>query len=154
MARTEQINAAYTFRLPVTPEEAFARVSQPLQDPVWQAACVDVTLLNGEPRPGGQYAITFEMVGKRMDFTVEIDEFVPGVRSAFHTLSGPFGYVGTYTYTAQGDGSTTVDWTFDVDPGDYFGIMPKSLLRKVLVNGVKKDAAKLAERLRKEAVAS
>ncbi|MER8010326.1 MULTISPECIES: SRPBCC family protein [unclassified Streptomyces] len=145
------VTAEYAFHLPVTPKEAFELISDPAQDPVWQAACVDVKLLNGEPRPGGRYEITFQLIGKRMEFTVEIDEFVPGRRSTFHTLDGPFGYVGTYDYAENTDGTTTVHWTFEVEPGDYFGIMPKSLLRKVLVNSVKKDSAKLAASLGQEA---
>ncbi|MFF8537582.1 SRPBCC family protein [Streptomyces sp. SAS_267] len=147
MAATEVVKAEYAFRLPVTPKEAFAQISDPAQDPVWQAACVDVKLLDGEPRPGGRYEITFQLIGKRMEFTVEISEFEPGRRSKFHTLEGPFGYVGTYDYTENEDGTTTVHWTFEVEPGDYFGIMPKSLLRKVLVNSVKKDSGKLAAQL-------
>ncbi|MFG2375583.1 SRPBCC family protein [Streptomyces sp. NPDC048504] len=147
MTKTEQVTAEYAFHLPVSPDEAFALISDPVQDPVWQAACVDVTLLNGPARPGGQYEITFQLIGKRMQFTVEISEFEPGRRSRFHTLQGPFGYVGTYEFVAREDGTTTVHWTFEVDPGDYFGIMPKSLLRKVLVNSVKKDSGKLAAQL-------
>ncbi|KAA0929825.1 MULTISPECIES: SRPBCC family protein [Streptomyces] len=147
MTKTEQVKAEYAFGLPVPPKEAFALISDPAQDPVWQAACVDVQLLDGEPRPGARYEITFQLIGKRMQFTVEIDEFEPGLRSRFHTLDGPFHYVGTYVYAENEDGTTTVHWTFEVEPGDYFGIMPKSLLRKVLVNSVKKDSGKLAAQL-------
>ncbi|MGA4851483.1 SRPBCC family protein [Streptomyces sp. G5(2025)] len=141
------IRAEYAFDLPVPPQEAFALLSDPARDPEWQGACVDARLLNGEPRPGCRYEITFQLIGKRMTFTVEIDEFEPGHRSKFHTLDGPFGYVGTYVYTEHPDGTTGVHWTFDVNPGDYFGIMPKPLVRKVLVNQVKKDSGKLADRL-------
>ncbi|MEU2777162.1 SRPBCC family protein [Streptomyces sp. NPDC007162] len=145
------ITAEYSFDLPVPPETAFALVSDPEQDPVWQAACVQSRLLNGPAREGCRYEITFALVGKRMTFTVEIDSYEPGRVSRFHVLEGPFTYHGTYVYSAGPAGTTTVDWTFDVEPGDYFGIMPKSLLRKVLVNSVKKDSAKLAEKLRQEA---
>lgn len=141
------IKAEYAFDLPVPPEDAFARLSDPARDPEWQSACVHTRLLNGQPRPGCQYEITFQLIGKRMSFTVEIDEFAPGKLSKFHTLEGPFHYIGTYAYTEQADGTTGVHWTFEVEPGDYFGIMPKPLLRKVLVNQVKKDSAKLADQL-------
>jgi uncharacterized protein YndB with AHSA1/START domain len=143
------IKAEYGFDLPVSPKEAFALLSDPAQDPEWQAACVDVRLLNGAARAGGRYEITFQLIGKRMTFTVEVTEFEPGHRSKFHVLEGPFKYIGTYDYTENEDGTTGVHWTFEVEPGDYFGIMPKSLLRKVLVNSVKKDSSKLAEKLRK-----
>ncbi|MDQ0785508.1 carbon monoxide dehydrogenase subunit G [Streptomyces sp. B3I7] len=151
MSKDETVRAEYTFSVPVPPQEAFARISDPEQDPEWQAAVTGVTLRGGEPRPGCRYDIVFQLIGKRMEFTVEIDEFEPGRLSKFHTLSGPVSYQGTYAYTANEDGGTDVHWTFDVQPGDYFGIMPKTLLRKVLINSVKKDSGKLAARLGQEA---
>jgi uncharacterized protein YndB with AHSA1/START domain len=141
------IKAEHTFDLPVPPKEAFALLSDPARDPEWQTACVETRLLNGPARPGGRYEITFQLIGKRMTFTVEITEFEPGHRSRFHVLEGPFHYVGTYDYTDHGDGTTGVHWTFDVDPGDFFGIMPQSLVKKLLVSQVKKDSGKLAATL-------
>jgi ribosome-associated toxin RatA of RatAB toxin-antitoxin module len=145
------IKAEYEFDLPVPPKEAFALLSDPEQDPVWQSACTEARLLNGAPRPGGQYEITFQLIGKRMTFTCEITEFEPGRRSKFHVLEGPFRYVGTYDYSEREDGTTHVHWVFDVDPGEFFGIMPNSLLRKVLVSQVKKDSGRLARTLADEA---
>jgi uncharacterized protein YndB with AHSA1/START domain len=139
--------AEYEFDLPVPPARAFAVLSDPERDPEWQSACVAARLLNGEARPGCRYEITFELIGKRMQFTVEIDEFVPGQRSKFHSLDGPFQYVGTYTYTEPVAGSTHVRWEFEVEPGRFFGITPIPLLRKVLVNQVRKDSARLADEL-------
>ncbi|MBT0772833.1 SRPBCC family protein [Kineosporia sp. J2-2] len=142
------IEARHEFVLPVAPVEAFALLSDPEQDPVWQTACVSTALLDGPPRVGGHYTITFKLIGKVMPFTVEIDTFEPGVLSEFHSLEGPFSYVGAYAYEDAGEGSTRVRWKFDVDPGDYFGITPKSLVRKLLVSQVKSDTEKLAAKLR------
>jgi len=147
------IVAEYAFNLPVAPEEAFAILSNPARDPEWQSACTESRLLDGEPRPGGRYEIVFQLIGKRMPFSCVLDEFEPGRGSKFHTTDGPFSYVGTYVYTALADGTTDVHWRFDVEPGDYFGIMPKPLITKVLVNQVKKDSGKLAARLAKQAQA-
>ncbi|MER6147934.1 SRPBCC family protein [Streptomyces hirsutus] len=144
---TASLRAEYEFDLPVPPKEAFAWLSDPARDPEWQAGCVDTKLLNGAAREGCRYEITFALIGKRMTFTVDITAYEPGRRSRFHVVDGPFGYTGTYDYTERPDGTTGVHWTFDVEPGDYFGIMPKSLLRKVLVSQVKKDSGRLADRL-------
>ncbi|MER7773420.1 SRPBCC family protein [Streptomyces sp. NPDC096191] len=141
------LRAEYAFDLPVTPKEAFDWLSDPARDPEWQSACVDTRLLDGAAAKGCRYEITFQLIGKKMTFTVEIDAYEPGRRSRFHVVDGPFGYTGTYDYTEHADGTTGVRWTFDVEPGDYFGVMPKSLLRKVLVSQVKKDSGKLAGRL-------
>jgi Polyketide cyclase / dehydrase and lipid transport len=141
------INAEHRFTLPVGPEEAFAVLSDPAKDPEWQSACVATELLDGPADAGRRYTITFQLVGRRMEFTVEILAYEPGVRSEFKAVDGPFGYLGRYVYTERADGGTDVHWTFDVDPGDYFGIMPLSLVKKLLVSQVKKDSGKLATRL-------
>lgn len=138
------IKAEYAFDLPVPPKEAFAVLSDPARDPEWQGACTRTELLEGPARAGGRYEITFQMVGRKLDFLCEIDAYEPGVRSRFHVVEGPFGYVGNYEYTEREDGTTGIHWTFDVDPGDYFGIMPKSLVKKMLISQVKKDSGKLA----------
>ncbi|MFW6689471.1 SRPBCC family protein [Streptomyces sp. MAR4 CNX-425] len=145
------IKAEYAFDLPVPPRDAFAVLSDPARDPEWQSACVETRLLNGAAQPGCRYEITFRLLGRHMVFTVEIDEFEPGRRSRFHTLSGPFSYIGTYAYAERAEGGTRVHWTFEVEPGDYFGVMPGALLRKVLVNQVQKDSGKLAGELAHEA---
>lgn len=141
------LRAEYAFDLPVAPKEAFAWLSDTARDPEWQSACVDTRLLNGPAAPGCRYEITFQLIGKKMTFTVEITEFEPGRRSRFHVVDGPFGYTGTYDYTEHPDGTTGVRWTFDVEPGDFFGIMPRSLLKKVLISQVKKDSGRLAAQL-------
>lgn len=143
------IEARHEFILPVAPERAFALLSDPEQDPVWQTACVSSKLLDGPPHVGGRYEITFKLIGKTMPFTVEITTFEPGVLSEFRSLEGPFGYVGSYAYTPVEDQGTLVRWKFDVEPGDYFGITPKSLVRKLLVSQVKSDTEKLAKHLLK-----
>lgn len=141
------IRAEYSFDLPVPPKEAFAVLSDPARDPEWQGACTRTELLDGAAHAGGRYEITFQMIGRKMNFTCEIDEYEPGVRSRFHVLEGPFSYVGTYDYTERADGTTGVDWVFEVDPGDFFGVMPKTLVKKLLISQVKKDSGKLASRL-------
>jgi hypothetical protein len=143
--------AELTFELPVSPKDAFAILSNPLKDPEWQASCKMTKLLTGPVGKGCTYEIVFVMVGKRLEFKGEVTEYEPGVYSQFRTTEGPISYVGAYTYTEKPDGTTGVYWTFDVEPGDYFGVMPISLLQKLLVSQVKKDVAKLTATLRQGA---
>lgn len=148
------INAEYRFTLPVGPEEAFNLLSDPAKDPDWQSACVETKLLNGQAAAGCRYEITFRLIGREMKFTVEILAYEPGVRSEFKTLDGPFGYIGHYDYADGQDGTADVHWRFDVDPGDYFGIMPHSLVKKLLNAQVKKDSSRLASQLSARRAAS
>jgi ribosome-associated toxin RatA of RatAB toxin-antitoxin module len=142
------INAEHRFTLPVSPGQAFALLSDPAKDPEWQTACVEARLLDGPVRAGCRYQITFQLIGRRMTFTVEVLAYEPGACSEFQSVEGPFAYVGRYEYNERPDGTTDVDWTFRVDPGDYFGILPLTLVRKLLITQVKKDSGRLAERLR------
>jgi uncharacterized protein YndB with AHSA1/START domain len=145
------IRAEHRFVLPVPPAEAFALLSDPAREGEWQSACVGTRLLNGEARTGCRYEITFQLVGKTMPFTAEITAFEPGARSEFTSIDGPFGYVGGYRYTEVEGGKTSVHWRFDVEPGDYFGITPLPLVRKLLVAQVKRDSGRLADRLERRA---
>ena len=145
------IDAEHRFTLPVSPGEAFDLLSNPARDPEWQPACVEARLLDGAARAGCRYQVTFQLIGRRMSFTGEILAYEPGVCSEFKTVDGPFGYVGRYEYDERADDTTDVYWTFQVDPGDYFGIMPLTLVRKLLVAQVKKDSGRLAQRLRRTA---
>ena len=115
------IRAEHRFILPVDPEEAFALLSDPRRDPDWLTACRRTALLDGVAAPGCRYEITFEFLSRVMEFVVEINEYEPGRHSRFTTLAGPFHYVGDYRYCAAEDGGTEVHWTFDVEPGDFFG---------------------------------
>ena len=141
------IRAEYRFNLPVSPQQAFEILSDPARDPEWQTACLGTRLLDGSADVGRRYEITFLLLDRRMDFTVEINIYDPGRHSRFTVLEGPFRYIGNYRYTEEGDGTTEVHWTFDVDPGDFFGIMPESLIRKVLVGEVEKDSRALRKKL-------
>ncbi|MPZ28227.1 MAG: RND transporter [Micromonosporaceae bacterium] len=141
------IRAEYRFHLPVPPEQGFDVLSDPTRDPEWQSACAHTRLLDGAVGAGCRYEIAFQILGRRLDFTVEITDFIPGRHSRFVTVEGPFRYVGSYHYHRRADGTTDVQWTFDVDPGDYFGILPEVLLKKVLINQVKKDSSSLSKQL-------
>jgi carbon monoxide dehydrogenase subunit G len=148
------IRAEYQFRLPVPAQQAFEIISDPTRDPVWQASCLEARLTDGPLGAGCTYEVVFQMLGRRLEFTVEITDFEPGRISRFAVLEGPFRYIGAYEYSDNGDGTTDIHWTFDVDPGEYFGIMPKALLKKVLVSQVKKDISKLNRQLAQESSAT
>jgi ribosome-associated toxin RatA of RatAB toxin-antitoxin module len=141
------IRAEYSFTLPVSPDQAFAIVSDPPRHSEWMTACLHTKLLDGLPAPGRRYEITFEFLQRTMDFLVEIDTYDPWRHSRFTSIEGPFRYIADYRFHPLADGSTEVHWTFDVHPGDFFGLTPDSLIRKFLVSQVEKDSQTLRERL-------
>jgi hypothetical protein len=87
------------------------------------------------------------MFGRDLDFVARITDFDSGVRSGYTTESGPFAYSGGYTYTPAVDGGTDLLWSFDVEPGKFFGLLPLSFMRWVLVSQVEKDTKTLRDRL-------
>ncbi len=141
------VHAEYRFHLPVSPQEAFAVLGDPSRDDEWQAGVVRSALLDAPLGAGSRYQITFHMFGRDLDFVARVTDYVEGVRSGYTTESGPFAYTGGYTYAPAEDGGTDVLWSFDVEPGRFFGLLPLSFMRWVLVSQVEKDTATLRDRL-------
>lgn len=141
------IQADYTYTLPVTPAQAFAYLSNPANDSEWQSACVSSELLGPVPVVGCRYDIVFSLLGRRMAFTSEITLIEPHCECAFKSIEGPFHYEGRYSLRPHAEG-TEVHWQFAAQPGSFFGILPASLLRKVLISQVEKDSVTLARLLK------
>ncbi|WP_217808626.1 SRPBCC family protein [Derxia lacustris] len=137
------IEARHSYTLPVSPELAFDYLSNPANDAEWQASCDACELLDGAPAVGARYRIDFAFLSRRMKFVAEITALEAPSRYAFRVIDGPFRYEGEYRLAPHADG-VAVDWRFAADPGRFFGILPASLLRKVLVSQVEKDVPRLA----------
>jgi carbon monoxide dehydrogenase subunit G len=144
------IRAEYNFNLPVPPAQAFAYMCNPANDAEWQSSCVSAELRDIRPGLASRYAIVFSFLGRKMSFQAEITEYDPPSRYAFRVHEGPFHYDGQYLFEPRGRG-THVHWRFDADPKGFFGIVPATLLRKVLVTQVEKDVVTLSGILLRQA---
>lgn len=136
-----------TFQLPTTPEDAFGVLADPRNDPNWQKSCAAVTLDDPTVAPGvgSTYLYVMEMMGRRMEFHNRITEHVEPTRLAYEVVSGPAHFTGTYAISPGTDeNSCTVRWTFAVDKGTGFALMPDSLLRKAITKQSTKDQRVLA----------
>jgi Polyketide cyclase / dehydrase and lipid transport len=140
---TSIISVEQVFSLPVAPEAAFAYVGDPSNDQEWQSSCVGSHLLDAELGSGCRYAIHFCFLGRRMNFVGEVTTFEPATRFGYRVHEGPFHYDGAYQLEAEAAG-TRVHWQFNAAPGPFFGLLPASLLRKVLLSQVQRDSMKLA----------
>ena len=141
------IHADYTYTLPVAPAQAFAYLSNPANDSEWQNACVSAELLDPAPVVGCRYNIVFSLLGRKMKFVSEITLIEPDREYAFKVIDGSFYYEGRYSFRPHAHG-TEVHWQFAAEPGNFFGILPASLLRKVLISQVEKDSVTLARLLK------
>jgi hypothetical protein len=55
---------------------------------------------------GARVAFVAEFLGKRLAYTYEITEYVPGQRLLMRTAEGPFPMETTYTWQSEGPGAT------------------------------------------------
>ncbi len=136
------IHADYRYTLPVSPAEAFVYLSNPSNDAQWQSSCSAVELLTPTPEIGSQYKIIFSFLSRKMNFLAEIIESSSNSNYAFKVIDGPFYYEGRYTLTPHEEG-VEVHWQFSAEPGKFFGIIPATILRKVLLSQIESDVVKL-----------
>lgn len=140
------IHADYRYTLPVSPAEAFAYLSNPANDAQWQSSCSAVELLAPQPDVGCRYKIVFNFLSRKMNFLAEIIERTPDREYAFKVIDGPFYYEGRYTLRPHQDG-VEIYWQFVAEPGKFFGIVPATILRKVLISQIESDVVKLRKQL-------
>lgn len=139
----------YQFTLPGTAQEVYTYLCNPNNDAQWQRACDSAALIDtDQPALGARYRICFKLLGKVMNFVAHITTYEPFKTYAFAVLEGSFHYQGTYQFveivdSKSGAVSTQVDWLFATEPGKFFGILPASLLRKVLLSQVEDDTRRL-----------
>jgi hypothetical protein len=136
------IHADHRYTLPVSPAEAFAYLANPANDAEWQSSCDRAELLGPVPEPGCRYRIVFNFLGRKMNFLAHITERQPDSEYAFAVIEGSFHYEGRYSFKPV-DGGVEVHWQFAAEPGKFFGILPTTLIRKVLISQVEKDVLTL-----------
>ena len=90
------------------PQEAVAAyAADPDNAPAWY---VNIKAVEWEsPRPlriGSRLAFVAEFLGRRLAYTYEVQEFIPGERLVMHTAEGPFPMETTYEWRSTPEGNT------------------------------------------------
>ena len=89
------------------PDVVSAYASDPSNAPVWYENIKGVEWKTEPPvRVGAQMAFVAKFLGRRIAYTYEVTDFVPGRRLVMRTTEGPFPMETTYTWEATLDGST------------------------------------------------
>jgi uncharacterized membrane protein len=88
-------------------EVVCAYAADPSNTPEWYANIKSVDWRTAKPLAvGSQVAFVAGFLGRRLEYTYEIVDYVPGERLVMRTAQGPFPMETTYTWTAVGASAT------------------------------------------------
>lgn len=81
--------------------------ADPTNAPEWYANIESVEWKTEPPvAVGSKVAFVARFLGRRLAYTYEVTELVPGERLVMRTAEGPFPMETTYTWASDGDGAT------------------------------------------------
>ncbi len=88
-------------------DEVAAYAGDPTNAPEWYANIRQVTWQTEPPvREGSRMDFVAQFLGRRLAYTYEVVELVPGERLVMRTADGPFPMETTYTWEPSADGGT------------------------------------------------
>jgi uncharacterized protein YndB with AHSA1/START domain len=97
------------------------------------------------PRPlavGSRLAFIATFLGRRLSYTYEIRELVPGERLVMSTAQGPFPMETTYTWEDAGEGATRMTMRNRGEPAGF-----KRVAARVMARAMRRAMTKDLERL-------
>ncbi|WP_324276379.1 SRPBCC family protein [Blastococcus brunescens] len=132
-------------RRPVAEVAAYA--GDPTNAPEWY---VNIASVEWETPPpvgvGSRMAFVARFLGRRLAYTYEVVELVPGERLVMRTAQGPFPMETTYTWQAVDDGATRMTLRNTGRPSGFAG-MAAPVMAAAMRRANRKDLAALKGRL-------
>ena len=128
-------------------DEVAAFAADPDNAPRWYANIKSVTWKS--PRPlavGSQIEFAAEFLGRRLVYTYEVKELVPGERFVMATAEGPFPMRTTYTWADAARGGTTMELRNEGQPSGFKSIAAP-FVKLAMKRENRKDLRRLKELL-------
>ncbi len=105
MARSVDVQSRMIIHRPIDEVAAFA--ADPDNAPHWYVNIKSVEWITQPPlQVGSQVAFVAHFLGRRMAYTYQIEEWVPGERLVMKTAEGPFPMKTTYRWESTAEGHT------------------------------------------------
>jgi uncharacterized membrane protein len=122
-----------------------AYASDPANAPKWYANIKSVEW-KSEPivHVGSRVAFAAEFLGRRLEYTYEIAEFVPGERLVMRTAEGPFPMETTYLFEETRAGSTRVTLRNRGEPSGFSRLLAP-MMAGAMKSANQKDLARLKQ---------
>ena len=124
-------------------DEVAAYAADPSNAPEWYVNIKSVEWKTSPPvAKGSRAAFVAQFMGRRLEYTYEVTEYVPGERLVMRTAEGPFPMETTYTWTAVGDGATRMTLRNRGEPSG-FSKVAAPLMATAMRRATRKDLAGL-----------
>jgi uncharacterized membrane protein len=121
--------------------------------PRWDSSMLECVQLDSAPvSVGTRYRGASKILGRRLEWTTEVIDFVPGVRSASQAVEGALYFTVSYEVTAVPEG-TRLQYRLSADSGlgGAFGRAMEPIVEKAQTKVVKANLNTLAQLLEQRA---
>jgi uncharacterized membrane protein len=144
---TVDVQSAIVINRPSSEVSRYA--ADPGNAPRWYVNIKSVEWMTPPPaQVGSRIAFVAHFLGRRLAYTYEIVEFVPGVRMVMRTAEGPFPMETTYAWESNADGTTRMTLRNRGTPVGFSAWLAP-LMALAMRRANRKDLALLKKRLEK-----
>lgn len=133
-----------------SPTEVSVFAADPDRVPEWYVNIKSVEWLTVPPlRVGSRLAFVAHFLGRRLAYTYEVTEWVPGERFVMRTAEGPFPMETTYSWAETPEGYTCMTLRNRGTPSGFSRLVAP-LMQLAMRRANRQDLARLAKRLERE----